>query len=90
MAVNIAFDRWDQIERDWSAWWAGELARPLVVVEGVAEGCVEQVAAAPDFTSEFGLDTMVIIADREGKIHRQMTVSELLPGAFLPSDLAHE
>jgi 5-methyltetrahydrofolate--homocysteine methyltransferase len=24
---------WERIERDWSAWWAGELERPLVMIE---------------------------------------------------------
>ena len=37
--------------------------------------------------SEFGLDTRVIIADAEGKIMAEMTVGELLPRAFRPSDL---
>lgn len=37
--------------------------------------------------AEFGLDTLVIIADAEGKIRREMTVGELLPGAFTPEDL---
>jgi 5-methyltetrahydrofolate--homocysteine methyltransferase len=59
MALNIAFDGWERIERNWTAWWAGELARPLVVIEGVAAGSEAVVAAAPDFTSEFGLDTPV-------------------------------
>jgi len=37
--------------------------------------------------AEFGLDTVVIIADAGGKIHHEMTVRELLPGAFTPDDL---
>jgi cytidine deaminase len=37
--------------------------------------------------AEFGLDTLAIIADGEGKIVREMTVAELLPEAFRPSDL---
>jgi cytidine deaminase len=37
--------------------------------------------------AEFGLDTLVIIADGEGKIVREMTVAELLPEAFRPEDL---
>jgi cytidine deaminase len=38
--------------------------------------------------SEFGLDTLVIIADVKGNITREATVGELLPGAFRPEDLA--
>ncbi len=40
--------------------------------------------------AEFGQDTLVIIADESGKIHRQVTVAELLPGAFKPQDLLGE
>lgn len=37
--------------------------------------------------AEFGLDTVVIIADSEGKIFRETSVGELLPEAFGPSYL---
>lgn len=37
--------------------------------------------------AEFGLKTVVLIADTEGRLLQEMTVSELLPGAFLPRDL---
>lgn len=37
--------------------------------------------------AEFGLNTLVIIADETGKVTRQMTVNALLPGAFTPKDL---
>lgn len=37
--------------------------------------------------SEFGLATIVLIADREGKILRRTTVGELLPHSFGASDL---
>jgi len=36
---------------------------------------------------EFGLDTMVLIANGEGKLLKEMTVKELLPEAFLPEHL---
>lgn len=32
--------------------------------------------------AEFGLDTLVLIADDQGRIAHELTVSELLPGAF--------
>ena len=38
--------------------------------------------------SEFGLDTIVIIADKHGKIVLEQTIAELLPGAFRPGDLS--
>ena len=37
--------------------------------------------------AEFGLDTVVVIADGEGRVVQETTVSELLPGAFTPADL---
>jgi cytidine deaminase len=37
--------------------------------------------------SEFGLDTIVLIADEEGKLVREVSVEQLLPGAFRPVDL---
>lgn len=38
--------------------------------------------------AEFGLDTLVLIADAQGKLVQECTVADLLPGAFLPSDLS--
>ncbi len=37
--------------------------------------------------AEFGLDTVVLIADGEGKLQKELTVSELLPEAFTPAHL---
>ena len=37
--------------------------------------------------AEFGLDTLVLIADERGNIVRELTVCELLPGAFTSEDL---
>lgn len=37
--------------------------------------------------AEFGLDTLVLIADGEGKLVQETTVAGLLPGAFTPRDL---
>ena len=37
--------------------------------------------------AEFGLDTIVIIADEHGVVHDETTVSGLLPGAFTPAKL---
>lgn len=37
--------------------------------------------------AEFGLDTIVIIADEQGEIRQTTTVGGLLPGAFTPRDL---
>ena len=37
--------------------------------------------------AEFGLDTLVFIANADGKLIQEVTVRELLPGAFTPKDL---
>ena len=38
--------------------------------------------------SEFGTDTIVLIANAEGELLNEFTVAELLPGAFGQADLA--
>jgi len=37
--------------------------------------------------AEFGLDTLVLIADTQGRLIQKTTVAELLPGAFTPDKL---
>jgi cytidine deaminase len=37
--------------------------------------------------AEFGLDTLVVLADGSGKVIKEMTVRELLPDAFQPQHL---
>lgn len=37
--------------------------------------------------AEFGLDTVVLIADGDGRLHHEMTLSDLLPEAFTPNHL---
>jgi cytidine deaminase len=40
--------------------------------------------------AEFGLDTIVILADGNGKLIKETTVKELLPDAFTPDRLGKE
>ena len=37
--------------------------------------------------AEFGLDTIVLIGDSEGRVIQETTVDALLPAAFVPKDL---
>ncbi|MFA5874079.1 MAG: cytidine deaminase, partial [Anaerolineales bacterium] len=37
--------------------------------------------------AEFGLDTLVLVADGEGRLVQETTVAGLLPGAFTPKEL---
>jgi cytidine deaminase len=48
---------------------------------GTPCGACRQVLA------EFGLDTLVLIADAQGNLRQEARLSELLPGAFRPGDL---
>lgn len=48
---------------------------------GMSCGGCRQVMA------EFGLDTLVLVADDQGRISQEVTVRDLLPGAFTPKDL---
>lgn len=48
---------------------------------GVCCGGCRQVLA------EFGLDTLVLIADDKGQVRCEVTVGDLLPGAFTPDQL---
>jgi len=38
MGINLHFsnEAWGMIERNWTAWWDGDLPRPLVVIESVS------------------------------------------------------
>jgi len=56
MAAEIHFTEqdWQRIEQDWTAWWAGELDRPLVVLETLTP--MEDAGDWAQFT-KFGLDT---------------------------------
>lgn len=40
--------------------------------------------------AEFGVNTIVIVADETGNVVTETTVADLLPGAFLPQDLPRE
>ena len=67
---------------------AGELSFTAIAVVtangGAPCGACRQVLA------EFGVDTLVIVADAEGRIVLENSLVELLPGAFLPRDLPRE
>ncbi len=75
-------------------------AERVAIFKAVSEGETqfEVIAVATDnggtpcggcrqVMAEFGLDTLVLIADGDGKLKHEMTVSQLLPEAFTPADL---
>jgi len=63
----------------------GERVFPAIAVVtsngGTPCGACRQVLA------EFGLDTVVLLADEKGKLVQETSLSALLPGAFGPQDL---
>lgn len=75
-------------------------AERVAVFKAVSEGerqfeaiaVVTSNAGAPcggcrQVLAEFGLDTVVLIADSDGQLKMETTVGGLLPGAFTPADL---
>ena len=75
-------------------------AERVAIFKAVSEGEREFVAlavvtgnggtpcgACRQVMAEFGLDTLVLIADVEGNLKQEAKVSDLLPGAFGPRDL---
>lgn len=54
--IDVHFtDRdWERVERDWISWWAGELDRPLVMIEGG-----DRLDVFEDLASNFPLDMPV-------------------------------
>jgi len=83
-----------------AAYGATICAERTAVVKAVSEGEREFEAIAVvtanggtpcgecrQVLSEFGLDTVVLVADESGELVGEMTVADLLPGAFTPEKL---
>jgi cytidine deaminase len=63
----------------------GELEFEVIVV--VTENGGSPCGGCRQVLAEFGLDTIVLIADGRGRLVKQMKVADLLPEAFTPSHL---
>lgn len=61
--------------------------RDFVAIAVVTDNAGSSCGGCRQVMAEFGLETIVLIADGEGKIIQETTVSDLLPGAFTPKDL---
>ena len=57
------------------------------VISVVTENGGSPCGGCRQVLAEFGLDTIVLIANGEGKLLKEMTVKELLPEAFTPEKL---
>ena len=83
-----------------AAYPTGICAERVAIFKAVSEGEREFTAlavvtsnggtpcgACRQVMAEFGLQTLVLIADARGNLKQEATLAELLPGAFGPSDL---
>jgi cytidine deaminase len=61
--------------------------REFVAIAVVTSNGGTPCGACRQVMAEFGLETLVIIADAEGRIVQELRLSELLPGAFGPGNL---
>ena len=61
--------------------------RSLSAIAVVTKNGGTPCGACRQVMAEFGLDTVVLIADLDGTIVHELTVSELLPYAFSDADL---
>ena len=61
--------------------------REFEVISVVTDNGGAPCGSCRQVLAEFGLDTVVLIADKEGRLIRVTSVSELLPDAFSPEHL---
>ncbi len=61
--------------------------RDFVAIAVVTKNGGSPCGACRQVLAEFGLDTVVILADETGRVVSQSTVKDLLPGSFGPPDL---
>jgi cytidine deaminase len=91
---------YDGVNVENAAYPAGICAERVAVFKAVSEGelSFQAIAVATlnggspcgscrQVLAEFGVETVVIIADVSGQVVQECTVADLLPGAFLPSHL---
>jgi cytidine deaminase len=64
--------------------------RDFVAVAVVTANGGSPCGSCRQVMAEFGLETVVLIADKDGRIVMETTVGGLLPGAFRPDDLTPE
>lgn len=61
--------------------------REFTAIAVVTDNAGAPCGSCRQVLAEFGLDTLVLIADAEGNIRQEVTVNDLLPGAFTPKYL---
>ena len=91
---------YDGVNVENAAYPTGICAERVAVFKAISEGEREFVAIAVvtdnggspcgscrQVISEFGLETIVVIADARGQVVLETSISDLLPGAFRPEHL---
>ncbi|MBN2388000.1 MAG: cytidine deaminase [Anaerolineales bacterium] len=61
--------------------------REFEVIAVVTSNGVLPCGGCRQVLAEFGLETVVLVGDGEGRLLRELSVAELLPGAFTSEDL---
>ncbi len=64
--------------------------RRFVALAVVTENGGTPCGSCRQVMAEFGLDMLVLIGDTQGNLVQELTVRDLLPGAFTEQDLARE
>lgn len=61
--------------------------RNIQAIAVVTENGGSPCGSCRQVLAEFGLETIVLIADTDGNLVKELTVNDLLPLAFTPQDL---
>ena len=61
MGIDIKFteEDWERVSNDWSAWWAGELDRPMVVIESANMLITAMGRMTQDFLMDSPVDDVI-------------------------------
>jgi cytidine deaminase len=92
---------YDGVNVESAAYPSGICAERVAIFKAISEGEreFEALAVVTDnggtpcgscrqVMAEFSLDMLVLIANTQGEVVQELTVAELLPGAFTPRDLS--
>jgi cytidine deaminase len=85
---NAAYPSGTCAERSAAFHAVGRGERSFEAVAVVTENGVAPCGACRQVLSEFGPEMIVLIADSDGRLVRQLKLSQLLPNAFGPQHLA--
>lgn len=81
--VHFAEENWDRIERDYSAWWAGELERPLIYLTGTApEATIPEINSfIPNHPPELSAERICELFGQ--RLHLQRFYGDAFPHWFI-------